>query len=257
MKNSIKNVIERQSLLYQALQENNELTVAELSKYLKCSEVTIRRDLSKLEKMGKIFRKRGKAACIPETPINENKNEEIQRIKENIASVTAKLIPEGSTIFVNSSSIAMETVKKLADKRLTILTNNVRIIDSEQHPETTILLSGGEVRFPREILVGEFAASFFHNMIADFSIIGSYGVTYTAGLTTPLLNEAEINRIMIQNTSGPIILVADYRKIGLITNFKTASIKSINYLITDIYANQEIIRQIEAQGVQVIQVNPY
>ena len=91
-------------------------------------------------------------------------------------------------------------------------------------------------------------------MSSDISIIGCSGLSIENGITTPVLHESKINSLIIERTNGLVIVVADYRKIGFSSNFTSGNIKDINYLITDTFASPEVIREIEKQGVQVIQV---
>ncbi|MFD1900284.1 DeoR/GlpR family DNA-binding transcription regulator [Enterococcus termitis] len=161
---------------------------------------------------------------------------------------------DGNTLFINTGSTALSSLKNLENKRVTIVTNNVKVANLDHNPNSTVILSGGEIRFPKEALVGDIAIDSFSKMSSDISIIGCSGLSVENGITTPVLHEAKINSLIIERTNGLVIVVADYRKIGFSSNFTSGHIKDINYLITDTFAPPEVIREIEKQGVQVIQV---
>ena len=62
---------------------------------------------------------------------------------------------------------------------------------------------------------------------------GVDGFSLSAGLTTPVIEEAETTRRMIDRTVGKIIVVATGNKIGVLSNFSTVAATDIDVLITD------------------------
>lgn len=253
MKNSYKSIRERRNKIMELLQMENQLLVKEISTTLAVSEVTIRRDLTALEKMGLVRRKHGKVEIVKKIG-TEDYNEEIERLKYAIAQRAAAFVKGGDTLFVNTSSTALAALEMLEDQRITIVTNNVKAASLDYNPNSTVILSGGEIRFPKEVLVGDIAIDSFSKMSSDISILGCSGLSIENGITTPVLHEAKINSLIIERTNGLVIVAADYRKIGNSSNFTSGNIKDINYLITDTFAPPEVIKKIEEQGVQVIQI---
>lgn len=253
MKSSHKTIRVRRDKILDLLNTKNSLLVKEISNELDVSEITIRRDLTALEKMGLVRREHGKAMIIQKTG-TEDYNEEIESLKNAIAKKAAEFVKDGDTLFINTGSTALSSLKHLENKRVTIVTNNVKVASLDHNPNSTVILSGGEIRFPKEALVGDIAIESFSKMSSDITVIGCSGFSIENGITTPVLHEAKINSLIIERTNGLVIVVADYRKIGFSSNFTSANIKDINYLITDTFAPPEVIRKIEEQGVQVIQV---
>ncbi|MFC0232670.1 DeoR/GlpR family DNA-binding transcription regulator [Vagococcus entomophilus] len=253
MKASYEEIKKRQNALLKVLDQTKQATVSNLAQELSVSEVTVRRDLHLLEKMALIERFHGGARIIDAIQTNDAL-EKIEQIKKALAQKAASFIQNGQTVFLNTSSTALLCVSELQEKRVNIITNNVKASTVEHHPNTTIILSGGEIRFPKEALVGDIAIDSFSKMKADIAIIGCNGVSPEEGITTPVLHEAKINSLILERTTGLKIVVADYRKIGTTTNFLSGSLKMINYLITDSFADPKMIKQIEKQGVIVIQI---
>lgn len=253
MKSSHKTIKYRRDKLLELLTRETSLLVKEISQELAVSEITIRRDLIALEKMGLVQRAHGKAQIVKKTG-TEDYNEDIEILKNAIAKKAAEFVKDGNTLFINTGSTALASLKNLEDKRVTIVTNNVKVANLDHNPNSTVILSGGEIRFPKEALVGDIAIDSFSKMSSNISIIGCSGLSVENGITTPVLHESKINSLIIERTNGLVIVVADYRKIGFSSNFTSGNIKDINYLITDTFASPEVIRAIEKQGVQVIQV---
>ncbi|MDN6538418.1 MAG: DeoR/GlpR transcriptional regulator, partial [Lactococcus sp.] len=74
------------------------------------------------------------------------------------------------------------------------------------------------------------------------------------GLTTPVIHEAKINEVIVKQTRGIVICIADYRKIGESANFKSCDLSYIDYLITDTFSNPDKLKKIEDCGVNIIQI---
>ena len=66
------------------------------------------------------------------------------------------------------------------------------------------------------------------------------------------MEEAEIARQMIERTPGPVIVVADYSKIGVVSNFITASLDKVDFLVTDESIDEGYKNDLEREGVKVI-----
>lgn len=253
MKNSYETIQERRNKLIDLLTKKKSLLVKEISEQLSVSEITIRRDLSTLEKMGLVHRQHGKASIVTKNSTGEH-NQELESLKNMIARQAADFVNDQNTLFINTSSTALSVLNYLDDKRVTIVTNNVKVANLDHNPKSTVILSGGEIRFPKEALVGDIAIDSFSKMSSDISIIGCSGLSIENGITTDVLHESKINSLILERTKGIVIVVADYRKIGLSSNFTSGMIKDIHYLITDKFASLEVLKKIEKQGVQIIQI---
>lgn len=257
MKQSKEVVDERREEILQLLQASPDLMleVNELATKLAVSTMTIRRDLTELEMMGKITRLHGKAQILEKPHFEGNtNNQHIERIKQKIAKQASTYIEDNMTVFINSSSTALMTLHYLSDKSLVVVTNNAHVIGVKNNANTSVILTGGEVRFPKEALVGDLALASLMNFQADVLVLGCSGISPDRGISTVNIHESAINALFIQNTNKKVIVVADYRKIGTDANFFVAPIDVIDILITDTYANPSIIEQFENKGIQVIQL---
>ncbi|URZ86853.1 DeoR/GlpR family DNA-binding transcription regulator [Floricoccus penangensis] len=257
MKNSYTSISERRREIVRFIREHGEANVEILVKAFDTSPATIRRDLVNLNKMGMIHREFGKVKAVQTSPedYNNDKNQKIEDIKNELAKIAANFIEEDSTIFINSSSAAGKVAKYLKNKRVNIVTNNIKVAFKEHHPQSTIVLTGGEVRLPKEALIGSYTVDFIDKIKSDIAVIGCYGLSIENGLTTPILAEAKINNLMVKNATKKVIAIADYRKLGNVANFKSAEATEVDYLITDSFADRKIIADLEKIGVTVIQIN--
>jgi DeoR/GlpR family transcriptional regulator of sugar metabolism len=68
---------------------------------------------------------------------------------------------------------------------------------------------------------------------ASKAFIGVDGISLKHGYTVPTNAEAEVVNLMLERTQGPIYIVSDHRKWGVVSNFEIAPIHLIPRLITD------------------------
>lgn len=252
MKKSIAEVNERREYLVEFLAETTASDIKTLAKHLDVSEMTVRRDCNVLAKMGRIKQTFGKIELIGNLDVTQN-IEAIEKIKSAIAYEAASYVESGDTVFINTSSTALMSLTYLQDKAISLLTNNIKVVHLNHNPQSTIFLTGGEVRFQKEGLSGDRAVTAFSEARSDITIIGVSGVSLENGISTSVMHEATVNSQIVDN-SGQLIVVADYRKVGTTSNFKIGELKDISILITDQYADKKTLDAIESLGGQVIQV---
>ena len=257
MKNSYANINDRRNSIVEYLSSSEDMTaeVNKLATELNVSTMTIRRDLDVLEKMGKIIRSHGTATInTRQQDEGDTNNDSLEQIKKKLANHASTYVENNMTLFVNSSSTALGAVDFLEDKIITLVTNNLKVNRKNVNPNTNIILPGGEIRFPKEALVGDLCVTNLSDIHSDITIIGCSGISAKKGISTNNIHESKVNKIMISNTISLVIVVSDYRKVGIDSTFTVDDISKIDILITDIYANPATIKDIENRGVTIIQV---
>ena len=254
MKKSKSEVKARRNEIMRLIQVERKVNVNDLSKSLQVSPLTIRRDLKYWEDKGAIIRSYGSASLIQE--FVEDKDYERKRNMTAIAKRAAVFIEDGDVVFINSSSTALMTLEFIKDKHVTIITNNAKAINYTPDDSVSIVATGGEIRYPKNSMTGEFAQTMLNKVIANKCIIGCSGLT-EEGISTALLKETIINQIMIKRTKGQRLVVCDSSKFGIEYSFPYSTFDDIDILITDTNANQTIIDKIkEDYDTNIITVEP-
>ena len=87
---------------------------------------------------------------------------------------------------------------------------------------------------------------------ASRTLIGVEGLSVRSGLTTPAAAEAEIAKIMIEQTQGQVIVVADSTKVGMIADFRIAPIEATTILVTDEALDDVYLDELTSVGVEVV-----
>lgn len=251
-----KHIVEkRRNEIMKIIQKEHKVNVQELSNLFHVSPLTIRRDLQYWEDLGAVIRNYGGASLIQEY-INVE-NYDTQRYLHAIAKRAAQYIENGDTIFINSSKTALLTLKFIKNKQVTVITNNARAVNFSPDSQVTVIYTGGEVRFPKHSMVGNYALGMVNTITADKCLIGCSGL-YQNGVSTELLKEVPINQAMLQRTKQMRIILCDHSKFGIKYSYCYSSFKNIDYLITDVNADPDIIENIrEKNPTNIIQVEPF
>lgn len=248
MKREKSYVDSRRQQVFDILTQNPEIKTNELAELFGVSVVTIRRDLRVLEEKKKIRRFYGGATVIDK---KEMHMDEVTLYRDLIARYAATLVEEGDTIFINTSKNALDLIKYVQCENVTVITNNGKAIDHDRASGVNIILTGGEVRYPKEAMVGDFTVRNLQNVFARKTFVGCSGVSVETGMTTEIINEVNVNQLMIEHAAQGAYIMADHTKIGNSSSFTSCGIEEIQHLITDELVPEEELEKFRACGVQI------
>jgi DeoR/GlpR family transcriptional regulator of sugar metabolism len=254
---SSRSIVEtRRSRLLKDLSKNGSINVQEAAREMGVSPLTIRRDLLKLEETEKISRFYGGAALAKKDEIEGNIFSSGYTLhKLAIAKYAAGLVEDGDTIFINTSSTAVGIIPFIRARHVTVITNNAKAMAEELPKDMNLIFTGGELRFPKEAMVGDFAINNLSTVTASKCFLGCNGLTVHEGVTTAVMQEASINHLMLTRVMGPRYILADKSKIGRKLNFIYGSLKEITMLITDTEAPAQLVEELR-KAIQIHQVEP-
>jgi DeoR/GlpR family transcriptional regulator of sugar metabolism len=246
---------DRHKHIHDLLERKGVVAVTELAPMLGVSELTIRRDLDELSRKGLLERTHGGAILnqrMSVEPLYQQKNEAHKAEKELIGRAAAGLADDGDTLLINSGSTSLEVIRCLQGRSLRIITSNVGALADAGGGEPEVILIGGLYRPRSNSLVGAMASLCLQQVYGSKAFIGVDGISVKYGLTTPILEEAEIARQMIERTPGPVIVVADHSKLGVVSNFVTAPVEKVHVLVTDRQIDDELRLALEGLGIRII-----
>ncbi|MDR1030735.1 MAG: DeoR/GlpR family DNA-binding transcription regulator [Treponema sp.] len=257
MRSSRSVVDARRIKVLKLLEDSGFVKVNQLAQQMGVSPLTIRRDLDALLDNGKIDRFYGGASLFKQ---NNGREENIfssgfTRNKLAIARYAAAQVEDGDTIFINTSSTALAILPYITAKQVTVITNNVKAASSDRRDDMILVFTGGELRFPKEAMVGDFALNNLKQVTASKCFLGCNGITAEEGITTAVLQEATINNLMLTRVTGPRFILADKSKIGRRLNFIYGRLQEITRLITDTEAPQPLLEELRKK-IDVVQVEP-
>ncbi len=237
-------ITEREKKILELLTEENNLTVKEISSRLQVSRVTIRSDFNSLEEKGLIVRIRGGAFPAFHPEILESQKTMV-REKVRIARAAAALISDGDTVMINDGTTSSLIPKFLLGKRdIRIVTNSTLIFTYARiNPSLHLTLVGGEFRPSSEAVVGPIALKDLENYHVKYAFLGTGGFSRETGLTSQLVDGAEIFRKMCEQAEK-VVVVADSSKYGKNGFVKIFPLSRMDILITDRGLNLHIVEEL-------------
>ncbi len=242
----------RRNQILEILQRKPMVRVDELAAMLEVSLATMRRDLQYLEDKRLLTRTYGGAVSTAQA---DQKLDEVQLYRGLIARYAAQFVDDGDPMFVNTSSNALQMVEHINSGNVTIITNNGKAIGMDFSSEINLILTGGELRHPKDAMVGDFALRGLQSVYAKKAFMGCSAINAEMGVMTEIFSEVSVNERMIDHTTETVYVLADHTKIGRHSSFVSCPIEQIHYLITDEKAPAEELELIRSRGVQVYQVH--
>ena len=248
---------ERRALILRLLEQKPEVRVTELSRDTGISEVTIRKDLTILQKRHLLLRTRGGAMRKPIENQNEDTSISKKRMfnfkeKERIGIEAAKLINDGDYIMLDSGTTTMEVAKHLDSfQHLHNITNAMNIAtELMNYKRFDVVFLGGNMRAKSLSTVGPLAISVLRNFSRYKLFLGVDSFSIENGVSTPSLEEALLNQIMIQQ-ADKVIAVFDSSKFNKRSFVHIAESKEIDCIITDDAIPNGMSAKLRALGIDV------
>ncbi len=254
----------RRETIIEQLARENVVRVAELSQTFGISEVSIRRDLERLERKGLLQRVHGGAVAAAtgngaSASDRAHVTSEHLEEKRRIGRAAAALVEPGDRVLFDSGTTVLEvaralTMDPLRAGTLTAITCSLPIVQELGHHRWIHLLLLGGIYLPEHRLVtGPQTIETLRTLHADKMFLGADGMTSSHGVTTATVLEAEVDRAMIK-AADEVILVADSSKIGGIGLTTILPLVRVHKLITDQAAPASFVNALRDAGVEVILV---
>jgi DeoR family fructose operon transcriptional repressor len=249
---------ERRARIVESLEQRRSVRVSVLSEELGVSEMTIRRDLERLEQEGLLSRMHGGAILkrrMAEEPFYVASEREHSEEKRRIAQAAAAMIKPGETVFLSSGTTATQVLSHVPpDLAARVVTHNLGAVSAAQGTSLDVVLLGGSYRPRSNTLAGALAIESVGSFHASRFILGADGLSLDEGVTTPSLSLAGVERAMIRQTRGEIVVLADSSKVGAVGDVVICALDMVNIVIVDDGVGQDVRDEMELLGLQLIVV---
>ncbi|KQX48805.1 DeoR/GlpR family DNA-binding transcription regulator [Paenibacillus sp. Root444D2] len=243
---------QRQQQILDRMAIDGEVKMAELKEMFEVTEMTLRRDMEKLEQWGHIRRTFGGAILVGnDITLHERSGVFIEE-KMRIGKLAAQLIQPGESIFLDGGSTTLQVARFIqANLNITVVTNALNIAAELQGKQISTIVIGGMLMGQTSTLVGPVAAEALVKMAFNRAFIGTTGLTLKHGFSNSNMHEAEVKRLAIQQASE-VNIVMDHSKFGRQDLFSFASLKAADRVITDQCPEQELDEAFKEQSVEIL-----
>ena len=198
----------RTNRILEILTERERVEVSALAEELGVSQVTMRKDLTELERRGLIRREHGFAVLRSADNV-EGRLAYHYEEKRTIARRAAELVHDGDTIMVESGSCCALLVAELAaaGRDVTVVTNSAFIAGYVRDAASvqTVLL-GGIYQKDSQVMVGPMVRSCVEGFYVDLLFAGTDGFSPRTGFTNSDQMRAQAVRDMSEHARSVIVI---------------------------------------------------
>jgi DeoR/GlpR family transcriptional regulator of sugar metabolism len=204
----------RQKEIMDRLNAKGEVRIAELKDRFQVTEMTIRRDLERLEMLGLVKRTFGGAILAgKDIALGERAAMRMEE-KARIGKLAASLIRPGESIFIDSGTTTLQLARHLpAGLEITAVTNALNVASELMERNIPAIVTGGILIGTTSSMAGPVASSTLAGMAFDRVFMGATGLDAEHGFSNSNIHEAEIKSIAIRQAREVNMLI-DSSKFG-------------------------------------------
>jgi len=247
---------QRHQIILEQLTQSGFVTVEQVIDRLGISPATARRDINKLDTIGKLKKVRNGAEAVSQqrprwTPMNIhqalNHDEKVR-----IARAASQLVSPGESVVINCGSTAFLLGREMCGKPVQIITNYLPLANYliEQEHDSVIIM-GGQYNKSQAITLSPQGSD-------NTLYAGHWMFTSGKGLTADGLYKTDMLTAMAEqkmlNGVGKLVALVDSSKVGERAGMLFSRADEIDMVITGKEANPEILKQLQAQGVEILLV---
>lgn len=246
---------ERQKKILSLLKSHEIMSISELIDLLNVSHMTVRRDIEKLESIGKVLSVSGGVQltqAIHSELSHDIKVMQFSNEKEKIGNLAASKIKPNCTIYLDAGTTTLEIAHKISQRNdLLVITNDFAIATYLMtYSSSTIYHTGGKIDPANQSSVGPKVADFLLSMNIDIAFISTSSWNIN-GLSTPSEDKVVVKQAVAQS-SKLVYLVSDTSKYGKVAAFHALDIDSIDFIITDSMLPESVCSDLKEKDIMVL-----
>ncbi|MDR1524078.1 MAG: DeoR/GlpR family DNA-binding transcription regulator [Tannerella sp.] len=249
-------IAERHKFILDTLQKEGFVKVTDVASALNVTAATIRNDLKFLEEKKLLFRTHGSASVINPHTVDMNLTEK-EKIKINekrkIAQVAYELIEENDSIIIGAGSTVFALAEQIKPvDQLTVVTASLKVaIMLNERVNTSVIQLGGTIRKNSVSAIGDYTSRFFDDITCSKVFLGVDGIDPEFGISNSNIEEAQLNKRMIDASLKTIIL-ADSSKFGKKGFGRICSLDRVDIIVTDSDITDSMAEIIENAGIKLV-----
>jgi len=242
---------ERRSRLIEVVRARGFAALPDLTRELKVSESTIRRDLDYLEEVGTAKRTHGGVFYTgdsPKLPHFDVRQPAQWDKKRAIAERAATLIDDGDTLLLDGGTTTYELARLLVGRHLQVVTNSLPVANLfAANANTDLILVGGYI-YPRTgVSLGPYANKMLAGLNVRKTVLSVAGIS-ERGLFNSNLLLVETEQAMLA-AADEVIVVADSTKFGRQSLANICPLDEVDAVVVDDEITPDWQEKVAAAGV--------
>ena len=255
---------ERDRVILSLLDEHGFVSLRDLTQWVDTSTATLRRDLERLQKSGKLMRVRGGVQSAngldhnggsPLRGVPFHENVHLHRsAKAAIGKAAAELCRPGDAVIIDGGSTTLQMCAHLEPLRLQVFTNSLHIVSAllpQQH--TRVAIPGGVVFREQNIILHPFDDTTTYRFHASLMFVGAAAVT-RYGLMKNDIMQVQAERKLLALAEKVVALV-DSSKFSASAAHSLCELNRVHTLITDRGLDETSAKLLKGHNIEVITVD--
>ncbi|SFW92222.1 DeoR/GlpR family DNA-binding transcription regulator [Amycolatopsis australiensis] len=239
----------RHELILRALRADGPSPVGVLAERLGVSPATVRRDLGRLDREGRLTRVYGGAMAAVE-PFAREAGERAGE-KDAVARRAADLVADGDTVLLDIGTTAHRLARHLRDRALTVITSSLAVYEElKDADDVQLVLLGGMVRRSCHSMVGFLTEDALRQVRAGTVFLGAGGVRCD-GHVTDSVAEVPVKRAMLA-AGDRVVLLADAGKFPGTGLAKVCGPDALDVVVTSAGADEPTCAALAEAGAEVL-----
>ncbi|MBP3884084.1 MAG: DeoR/GlpR transcriptional regulator [Olsenella sp.] len=243
----------RNARILEIVTAEKKVEVSSLAERLGVSAVTMRKDLDALQAKGLVVREHGFAMLSNPSDVGGRLAYHYEE-KRLIARRAAELVPDGSTIMVESGSCCALLARELADTRenVTIVTNSAFIASYVRDSAAiSVVLLGGAYQRDSQVMVGPLVRTCASEFYVDRLFVGADGWIDGVGFTNADQMRADAVRSMAES-AAEVVVLTESEKFARHSAVPLRLVGKPVTLVTDAGIGDVSLSSLERFGVEVL-----
>lgn len=227
---------QRHERILELLRDRGSITVTEIRDILGISESTARRDITALDREGRLVKVFGGAVeaeqkvTALEYTVAE-KSDLNREEKDRIAAYAASLITDEDFVYLDAGTTTSYLISHLEATGAVFVTNGVVHAQKLAALGRKVFLVGGELKSSTEAVIGNQAMLTLRTYHFTVGFFGANGVSRQSGCTTPDANEALVKQTAMKQCRKSYVL-CDHSKFDQVSSVTFAPFSGTAF-ITD------------------------
>jgi len=225
---------ERHQFILEQIALRKKVHIDALSRSLKVSTDTVRRDLIELERAGKLSRVHGGAIAIDFHNPFQPKEVYAQKEKVQIAKKALTLVKDGMTVLAGGGTVMLEVARVFPENiKGTLFTVSPLVaLEVAQRSSIDVILLAGRLSRNSYICTGASVISQLSGIRADLCLMGTNGFSIKDGVTDYDWEVVQVKKAMLR-ASEKTALLSIMEKKDIAHKLQVCPLHAIHFLVTE------------------------
>ncbi|HEY1025929.1 MAG TPA: DeoR/GlpR family DNA-binding transcription regulator [Sphingobacteriaceae bacterium] len=231
---------ERQNLILQQIRVHQKVLNTDLCKLLNVSLDTVRRDLTELEKNGRLVKVHGGALSNNFRQPFQQPEVYARDKKKAVARKALSLLHDGMMVLTGGGTIMLELARMIPEnfKGTFFTVSPLVALEVAQRSAAEVILLSGKLSRNSYICTGASVISQIAEIKPDLCIIGTNGLSTGEGITDYDWDVVQVKKEMVK-TSRRTAVLSIAEKLDTIQNLQVCKLNAIDHLVTELEPEDE------------------